>query len=132
VDPDRTHVLKREQWLPLPIEEVFEFFGDAMNLQAITPRWLHFSVVTPAPIVMEAGTVIDYWLRWHALPIRWTTLIEVGRVGDRQVRGSDQLVGCRRHVKPRGQLSEECAVRLRQLDQHIDQLRLLPPRQRLA
>ena len=44
------HVLRREQRLPGPPEAVFPFFADAGNLEAITPPWLRFEVVTPRPI----------------------------------------------------------------------------------
>jgi ligand-binding SRPBCC domain-containing protein len=71
------HVLTREQRLPAPPEEVFPFFGDALNLEAITPPWLGFRVVTPEPIEMTAGTLIEYRLKLHAVPIRWRTRIAV-------------------------------------------------------
>jgi ligand-binding SRPBCC domain-containing protein len=63
--------------LPLPPEEVFPFFGDALNLEAITPPWLGFRVVTPGPIEMAAGAGIEYRLRLHGIPIRWRTTIAV-------------------------------------------------------
>jgi ligand-binding SRPBCC domain-containing protein len=71
------HVLTREQQLPAPPEAIFPFFGDALNLEAITPPWLGFEVVTPRPIAMAAGTLIEYRLRLHAVPIRWRTTIAV-------------------------------------------------------
>ncbi len=67
--------LQREQWIPRSIEEVFAFFADAKNLEAITPSWLGFQVLSPQPIVMRAGTRIDYRLRWHRFPLRWVTEI---------------------------------------------------------
>ena len=70
------HVLRREQRLPGTPEEVFPFFADAGNLEAITPPWLGFHVVTPRPIEMRAGALIDYRLRLHGLPIAWLTRIE--------------------------------------------------------
>ena len=87
----RIHVLEREQRLPGPPEAVFGFFADARNLEAITPPLLRFRVVTPAPIVMRAGTLIRYRLRVHGVPVRWLTQITAWepphRFVDAQVRG---------------------------------------------
>lgn len=58
-----------------PREQVFEFFADALQLETITPPWLHFSVQTPRPIIMKEGTRIDYKLRLHGVPIRWQSKI---------------------------------------------------------
>ena len=69
------HTLTREQFIPRPIEEVFGFFSNAANLQAITPPHLDFRILTPQPVRMEAGTLLDYRLKWHGIPIRWRTRI---------------------------------------------------------
>ncbi len=69
------HVLQREQSLPATPADVFPFFGEANNLEAITPPWLGFAVTTPGPIEMRPGTLIEYRLRLHAVPIRWRTTI---------------------------------------------------------
>lgn len=69
------YLLQREQWLPQPIQDVFAFFADARNLEAITPPWLGFQILSPEPIVMAPGTLIEYRLRWHCLPMRWVTEI---------------------------------------------------------
>ncbi len=67
--------LTTELVVPRSRAEVFEFFGDALNLEAITPPWLHFHVLTPRPIAMRAGALIDYCLRLHGVPLRWRTKI---------------------------------------------------------
>ena len=67
--------LHAELWLPRPRDEVFAFFADAHNLQTLTPPWLKFDVLTPAPIAMRPGALIDYRIRVHGLPIRWRTEI---------------------------------------------------------
>lgn len=61
--------------LPQPPAAVFPFFSDARNLETLTPPWLSFSVLTPAPISMRVGTRIDYQLRLHGLPFRWQSEI---------------------------------------------------------
>ncbi|MFM9042922.1 MAG: hypothetical protein ACKOPI_02050, partial [bacterium] len=58
-----SHLIEREQRLPGPPEETFEFFADAFNLEQITPPLLKFKVTTPAPIEMHEGTLITYRLR---------------------------------------------------------------------
>jgi len=78
-------------WLPRPLDEVFAFFSDASNLEVITPPWLSFSVVTPAPIEMRPGTLIDYRLRFRGFPLRWRSEITSWdpphRFADAQVKG---------------------------------------------
>lgn len=89
------YTLEREQWVPRPIEEVFDFFSDARNLEAITPPWLRFQVLTSDPISMHCGAIVDYRLRWHGLPLRWKTEIACWdpphRFEDLQLRGPYRL-----------------------------------------
>lgn len=91
----KIHNLTEEVWLPLPREQVFEFFSDAGNLDAITPPWLKFQILTPTPIEMRPGALIDYKLRVRGLPIRWRTEITEWnpphRFVDRQLRGPYKL-----------------------------------------
>ena len=85
------HRLHVTQYLERPLEEVFEFFAAARNLERITPTWLRFEVLTPEPVAMEVGSLIDYRLRVHGLALGWTSQIEVWEPGvqfvDRQLRG---------------------------------------------
>jgi len=87
----RIHVLEREQRLPAPPAAVFPFFADARNLEAITPPLLRFRVVTPEPIVMRVGTLIQYRLRLRGVPVNWLTSIQEWdpphRFVDVQLRG---------------------------------------------
>jgi hypothetical protein len=87
----RVHRLEREQRLEQPLERVFEFFAAARNLEHLTPPWLRFEVLNAEPIEMRAGALIDYRLRVHRIPLRWTSQIEEWEPGrcfvDRQLRG---------------------------------------------
>lgn len=84
-----------ELWVPWPREEVFAFFSDARNLDAITPPWVRFRMETAAPAEMKAGALIDYKLRVRGFPIRWRTKITEWeppvRFVDEQLRGPYRL-----------------------------------------
>lgn len=69
--------LSSELSLPRPHQEVFEFFSNAKNLEILTPKWLHFEILTPEPIDLRAGTLIDYRLRLRGVPIHWRSEITV-------------------------------------------------------
>ena len=83
--------LETELLVGQPIEQVFGFFSDAFQLETITPPWLNFRVLTERPIEIQSGTLIDYKLRLHYIPIRWRTEISAWepphRFVDRQLRG---------------------------------------------
>jgi ligand-binding SRPBCC domain-containing protein len=87
----RIREFQSEVWLPLTPTELFPFFADAGNLDALTPPWMHFRIVTPRPIAMREGALIDYRLRVRGVPLRWRTRIDVWqpphRFVDEQIRG---------------------------------------------
>jgi hypothetical protein len=51
----RVRQFEAELWLPQPRDELFAFFSNAANLEAITPPCLHFRTVSPRPIEMHPG-----------------------------------------------------------------------------
>jgi ligand-binding SRPBCC domain-containing protein len=69
------HILERRQIIERPLREVFDFFADAGNLERITPPELNFHILTPPPIDIKKGALIDYELKLHGIPITWKTEI---------------------------------------------------------
>jgi len=91
----KVHEYRSELILRSPLSAVFPFFSDAANLEAITPPGMHFQIVTPRPIEMRIGALIDYQLRVFGFPLRWrseiTTWEPPFRFVDEQRRGPYRL-----------------------------------------
>ncbi|HSR69420.1 MAG TPA: SRPBCC family protein [Acidobacteriota bacterium] len=87
----REFKIEKELWLPYQPEEIFPFFADAANLHRLTPDTMNFEILTPTPIKMGEGTVIDYKLRVRKIPMRWRSEITAWepphRFTDEQLRG---------------------------------------------
>lgn len=87
----KDHLLLLEQWVPRPRDEIFAFFGDAKNLERITPPHLKFKVLGQSTETLQEGTRIDYKLQLHGIPFRWQSLIgewnPVTHFSDTQMRG---------------------------------------------
>ena len=88
-------VLSMRQTLPVAREALFPFFTDARNLERITPPFLRFRVLTEGSIDMRVGTLIDYRIKLHSMPVRWRTEITgwepPGGFRDEQRRGPYRL-----------------------------------------
>ncbi len=87
----KTYVLERTQTIDRSLDDTFAFFSDAYNLEKLTPKFLRFKILTPQPIKMIAGALIDYSLSLFGIPFNWQTLIEKWEPGktfvDRQIKG---------------------------------------------
>ncbi len=81
----KVHVLERSQRVEVPVEAAFAFYGDALNLEPLTPPWLHFEVTNPEGLELREGALLDYRLKLHGVPIRWQTLIKTWEAPDRFV-----------------------------------------------
>jgi ligand-binding SRPBCC domain-containing protein len=66
--------IQSELWLPRPRDEVFAFFANAANLEALTPPWLHFHILNPGVVIAQRAR-IDYRLKIHGIPLRWQSEI---------------------------------------------------------
>ena len=73
--PTAVRTLHRRQWVPRPLETVFEFFEEPANLAMITPPWLALRLRAPGPLTMRAGLLIDYDVRVLGWTTRWQSLI---------------------------------------------------------
>lgn len=79
------------QFVPVSCDEVFPFFSKAENLETLTPPWLNFRIEKKSTPEISEGSIIDYRLRIHGLPVRWRTLISrwspKSLFVDEQIRG---------------------------------------------
>lgn len=84
-----------EIWLPKKTQEVFPFFCDEKNLEKLTPEYLNFHVLKKSTDAIQEGTLIDYKLSLHGIPMKWKSLIENWEPGkkfvDRQIQGPYKL-----------------------------------------
>jgi len=71
----KPHIIEKVTIIPKPLDEVFAFFSKAENLNAITPPELQFKILTPLPIDMKPGTLIDYKIKLEGIPFKWKTVI---------------------------------------------------------
>ncbi len=86
------YILRRKQWVNAPLDEVFAFFARPENLAEITPGSLGFRILTPSPIEMKEGALIDYTIGLlPGLRMHWRTLITRYRPPHRFV--DEQLKG---------------------------------------
>ncbi len=88
---NKDYILETETRLPRPVEEVFDFFKEAENLQQLTPTWLDFQILTPLPVEMKQGALIEYRLKLYGIPLQWKTEIRLWeppfRFVDSQLQG---------------------------------------------
>lgn len=91
VRAERGYLLEARTRVSRPVEEVFDFFGNAHNLERITPPFLRFEILTPEPVIMRQGTLIDYRLNLRGIPLSWRSEITAWepphRFVDNQLKG---------------------------------------------
>lgn len=71
----KVYSLTRSQIIKKPLREVFDFFKQPENLSEITPKSLGFKILTPLPLKMREGMIIDYTVKPMIVRIHWRTMI---------------------------------------------------------
>jgi len=91
------HYFKTSQFIPAPIDLVWDFFSSPGNLKIITPPDLKFSIISElSPENILKGQQIEYYVTpiWH-MRVKWVTKISDVREKeyfvDEQLRGPYKL-----------------------------------------
>lgn len=67
--------IKYTTFIPYSLDEVFDFFSKAENLNELTPASLHFNILSPLPIHLRKGVIILYRIKLAGIPMKWKTEI---------------------------------------------------------
>ncbi|MDA7685638.1 SRPBCC family protein [Candidatus Marinimicrobia bacterium] len=87
----KVYTFKKEQFVPSDMDTVFDFFSRPENLEKITPPAMGFHIMTPKPVEMKEGAIIDYTVNIMGIPARWRTMITSYKINeffvDEQLKG---------------------------------------------
>lgn len=73
----KIHRIHQSQFLPLTLDEAWQFFATPKNLEAMTPDFLNFRILSEVPDVVHSGLMIEYRIRAvFGIPMRWLTEIK--------------------------------------------------------
>jgi ligand-binding SRPBCC domain-containing protein len=76
------HYLHREQTIPAPLEEVWDYFCDPRNLNELTPPDMSFEIVHGGDVRMYEGQIIEYRVEFlRGVRALWLTEISHVRKG---------------------------------------------------
>lgn len=84
--------IKREQLLPISMDEAWEFFSSPQNLCKITPDWLCFDVRSGGDMPMYEGQIITYHIK-PVLDITLTWVTEITHVREPYFFVDEQRLG---------------------------------------
>ena len=91
----KPHLVNIKTTIDKPLKEVFSFFSNAENLNLLTPPEVNFKILTPLPIIIEQGSLVDYRIKLSGITFYWRTEIIVWeppfRFVDVQKKGPYQL-----------------------------------------
>lgn len=71
----KEYILQSRIRVPGKLPDIFKFFSNPLNLKKLTPAKLQFEVLTPEPIEMGVGTILDYKMKIYGFPVYWRTRI---------------------------------------------------------
>lgn len=84
--------LIQEQFLPISLEEAWDFFATPKNLNEVTPKELSFEILTDLPNKMYEGLMISYRIRpMLNIPVFWCT--EITHIREREFFVDEQRQG---------------------------------------
>jgi ligand-binding SRPBCC domain-containing protein len=84
--------LFREQFIPAPLAQVWEYFCDPRNLNEMTPPDMNFEIVSLAPGRMTEGQLIEYKVEFiRGLKSLWLT--EIAHVRECEYFVDEQRIG---------------------------------------
>jgi hypothetical protein len=87
----QTKTLEYITHIDKPLQEVFTFFSKAENLNLLTPPQIQFKILTPLPITMFPGQLIQYRIKLFGIPFYWKTEIcewnPPHKFADKQLKG---------------------------------------------
>src|SRR6185436_7147921 len=69
------HIFQKTIIIKKNIKEVFHFFSNAANLNKLTPQKLGFKMLTPSPVKMKTGTILDYKIKLNGISFLWRSEI---------------------------------------------------------
>ena len=86
-----TYRLVRRQLVGGTLADVFAFFKNPTNLEALTPSWIGFRILESTDREVRSGTRIRYRLRLFGVPVRWESRITEYLANDHFA--DEQIVG---------------------------------------
>lgn len=88
----RLHRLEATQFLPIPLEQAWQFFSDPSRLAEITPPWLNLKPTSKTPVVMHPGLIVTYNVApFPGVRVLWVT--EITQVVDGALFVDEQRAG---------------------------------------
>lgn len=84
--------LKQEQFLPISLEQAWEFFATPKNLNEVTPADMVFEITSHLPDKMYEGLIITYRIKpMLNIPIDWCT--EITHIKEKEFFVDEQRKG---------------------------------------